>query len=168
MNIRPETQADEIAINSLQYLAFKNHPHHEPDTEPTEHKIIEQLRNTGALTLSLVAAIENDIVGHIAISPVTIGGSSTMWFGLGPVGVLPPEQGKGIGSALIHEAIERMRSMGARGIVLVGDPTYYQRFGFVQAADMSYPGVPEKYVMKLTISGTPPKGIITYHQAFEA
>lgn len=166
MHIRQEQPADKTAISSLQYLAFKDHPQHEPGAEPTEHLIIEALRDAGALTLSLVAEIEKDLIGHIAFSPATIGGKHDGWFGLGPVGVLPTEQSKGIGSVLVRNALESMQEKGAKGIILVGDPAYYGRFGFTSVEGLSCPGVPPQYVMALTFTGETPKGDIAFHEAF--
>lgn len=166
MLIRKENSSDIDAIRSLNYAAFKNHPHHEPGAEPTEHLIVDGLRDAGALTLSLVAEDNGHIVGYVAISPVTVGQNSDGWFGLGPVAVLPEKQNKGIGAKLIHTAIEQMRLQKAGGMVVMGEPGYYTRFGFKQMKEIIYPGVPAEYFMALPMGSQTAVGEVSYHSAF--
>ncbi len=112
MLIRQELSTDIAAIDKLNYLAFKDHSHHAPGAEPTEHLIVDKLRTTEALTLSLVVedkSEKDEIVGHIAFSPITVDGKKTQWFGLSPVAVLPEKRGQGIGSVLIREGISLMK-----------------------------------------------------------
>jgi putative acetyltransferase len=146
--IRHESTTDVGAIRSLNYSAFKDHPHHEPGAEPTEHLIVDRLREESALTLSLVAEEGDQVVGYIAISPVTIGGKDNAWFGLGPVAVLPSSQNQGVGSLLIRTAIKEMEKRNASGIVVMGDPKYYTRFGFSHFDVIRFPGIPSEYFMK--------------------
>ena len=87
---------------------------------------------------------------------------------LGPVGVMPSHQGKGIGSALIRETLDRMRDAGALGVVLVGDPAFYGRFGFRSMESVGYPGVPGEYVLALPFTEAMPEGDIAAHEAFGA
>ncbi|MBU1001676.1 MAG: N-acetyltransferase [Proteobacteria bacterium] len=83
-----------------------------------------------------------------------------------PVGVLPSQQGKGIGSALIREALAQLRSSGAAGVVLVGDPGFYKRFGFKNLDALSWGHVPAEYVLALPFKGEAPAGEINPHRAF--
>lgn len=166
MRIRDEKNTDREAISRLQHDAFTNHPLHAPGSEPVEHLIVERLRDAGALALSLVAEEELTLLGHIALSPAAIGEARQGWYLLGPVGVLPARQRQGIGSALVREAITRLRALGAAGIVLVGDPGFYGRFGFVAGAGPIWPGVPEQYVLALSLAGGTPAGAIEGHAAF--
>lgn len=94
----------------------------------TEARIVERLRAEGALALSLVAEERGEIVGYLAASPARIGPQDG-WGLIGPLAVSPPRQGRGIGSALMTEALRRLRTT-CRGAALVGDPGYYRRFGF--------------------------------------
>ena len=165
MNIRNERNMDQTAIAAVQLAAFTGHPQHAPGVEPTEHRIVERLRADGALALSLVAEDDGVVIGHIALSPAD-GGGPTGWYLLGPVGVLPERQRTGIGSALVREALERMRGMGAAGVVLVGDPAYYVHFGFGPALPLTYPGVLDRYVMALPFAKPIPVGEIKAHPAF--
>lgn len=169
VTIRKETKDDAQAIRALQYEAFKGHPMHKPGAEPTEHLIVDALRADGALTLSLVAAAEDGtLLGHAAFSTVLIAGRDLGWHALGPIGVLPGHQRGGIGAALMRSGIEAMRNAGAAGIVLVGDPAFYTRFGFTADPALTMPGVPPEYLLSLPLATTTPIGEVTHHQAFHA
>jgi len=89
--IRSEEPGDVNAIRDLVRAAFAEGPH----SDGTEPAIVDALREGGALTISLVAADGAVIVGHVAVSPVTVGGDAGEWFGLGPVAVLPGRQRQG-------------------------------------------------------------------------
>lgn len=164
MLIRPETTADHIAIRCITKAAFENAPH----SQQTEVAIIDALRAADALTLSLVAEQDGQIVGHIAFSKVLIDGQDLSWLGLGPVSVHPDLQGQGIGSALIKTALDQISSSGANGCVLLGDPAYYARFGFRADPALKYPGVPSEYFQSLPLNGPQLSGTVTYHDAFNA
>ena len=168
MLIKDEQPNDSNRITNIQYAAFKGHPMHAPGAEPTEHSIVEQLRESKALTLSLLAEEDGEAVGHIAISPATIGESTSGWYILGPVGVIPTRQGHGIGACLIREALQRMKEAGADGIVLVGEPKFYNRFGFKNIEGITYQGVPDQHVLALPFTENISKGNITPHDAFNA
>jgi putative acetyltransferase len=166
MLIRSEQVHDLAAIRALVYAAFENHPHQPPGSSPIEHKIVEAHRDAGALSLSLVAEEEGRIVGYIAFSPVLVGGNACGWYGLGPVAVLPSRQRQGIGSALIEKGMEELRARNAAGIVLLGEPEYYGRFGFKTHPRLTLEGVPPKYFMALPLAAPVPAGGVTYHSAF--
>ncbi|WP_235048816.1 GNAT family N-acetyltransferase [Methylomonas sp. MK1] len=124
--IRSERKSDENAIEGITHQAFASHPH----SSHAEHLIIRALREANVLTISLVAEQSNEVVGHIAFSPVTISDGTSGWFGLGPVSVLPSVQKRGIGRALIEHGLSQLRELGADGCVLLGEPSFYKRFGF--------------------------------------
>lgn len=166
MRIREEEINDRAIISRVHHAAFLNHPQHKPGAEPTEHLIVERLREAGALSLSLVYEENGEVIGHIAFSPVIIGETRQGWLLLGPVGVLPRWQRKGTGSALVREALSRLRTRGAAGVVLVGDPGFYGRFGFTAMQGPIWPGVPEEYVLALSFVKGAPAGTIGCHTAF--
>ncbi|MCP8689867.1 GNAT family N-acetyltransferase [Marinobacterium sedimentorum] len=168
MNIREEKPGDLEAVEALTYLAFENHPYHVPGAKPTEHLIVNRLRASGALTLSLVAEEGGVIVGHIAFSPVTVEGQACGWFGLGPVSVRPERQGQGIASQLIRQGLRNLEARGAEAVVLVGEPAYYGRFGFKANPDLVFPGVPAEYfvVLRLREDIKVPAGLVGFHKAF--
>ncbi len=86
----------------------------------------------------MVATEDGLIVGHVAISPVTITSGETGWYGLGPISVCPNKQGIGIGSLLMNAALQKLKDLGGKGCVLLGDPNYYSRFGFKSYPDLIY------------------------------
>lgn len=121
MVVRPEIPADLPAIYRVHASAFRT---------DGEARLVDALRKTGKLTVSLVAESAGNIVGHIAFSPVTPGGG----VGLGPVAVAPDFQRRGFGAQLIREGLDACRKAGATFVVVLGDPAYYGRFGFVPAS----------------------------------
>ena len=163
MMIRPEVAADEEAIAAVITEAFLRAEH----SGGNEAKIVERLRATGCLAVSLVAIEDERIVGHVAFSPVTIDGQSCGWFGLGPVACAPSRQRKGIGRALVEAGLDVLRAKGARGCVVLGEPTYYGRFGFSADPDLRLEGVPPAYFQRLTFHDEPRAGMVKYHPAFE-
>ena len=163
MIIRHEMADDVPAIRAVTAAAFKGMLY----SSGTEATIVDALRDAGVLTLSLVAEKQGRIVGHVAFSPVTINGEAGRWFGLGPVSVEPAEQRHGIGQALIREGLERLRATGAEGCVLLGDPAYYRRFGFVSDPKLRYGDVPPEYFQRLSFTGIEPEGEVAYHAGFD-
>lgn len=162
MNIRPETPADRAMIQQITTAAFADAPH----SDGSEAALIDQLRATDGLSLSLVAETNAGIVGHVAFSQVTISDGTQGWFGLAPVSVSPLQQGTGIGSHLIRTGLDLLCQRGAAGCVVLGDPAYYTRFGFQPDAELRFPEAPAQYFMQHRFSGSSPRGIVTYHPAF--
>lgn len=126
------------------------------------------MREAGALAISLVASEKGVIIGHVAFSPVTIGCEDQRWYGLGPVSVWPDRQRKGIGQALIRAGLEQLRRLPAAGVVLIGDPGYYRRFGFANDPALRYGKVPPEYVQRMAFAEAVPRGEIAFHAAFGA
>jgi len=161
--IRTETPADAKAIEEVTLTAFTGLF----SDNPTEHLIVNSLREADALSLSLVAEKDAGIVGHIAFSVVTVDGVDIGWYGLGPISVLPEFQKQSIGSTLIKKGLEQIRNMGGKGCVLLGSPEYYQRFGFKSYPNLYYEGVEEqRYFMALPFYEEVPDGKVEYHKAF--
>jgi putative acetyltransferase len=159
--IRPEAPEDAPAIGALVTAAFESAAH----SDGTEAEIVAGLRRAGDLTLSLVA--ENEaILGHIAFSPVFISDGSDHWYGLAPVSVTPDRQSQGIGAALVRHGLAELRSRAARGCVVLGDPAYYGRFGFVADPALIYPGVPDGLFQRIVLAGDAPHGTVQYARAF--
>lgn len=162
--IRDERESDIKAISDVTKAAFDNHP----ISQHTEQFIIAALRASNALTISLVAEIDGKVVGHIAFSPITISDGSRNWYGLGPISVLPEYQKRGIGKALMHEGLSRLKALGAKGCVLVGDPEYYKRFGFKSLPELTHEGVPQEYVLTLPFGANKAQGVAVFHKSFSA
>ena len=92
-----------------------------------EAELVEELRATGSSVVSLVAEEDGQIVGHVLLSRMEAPFPAVA---LAPVSVIPTRQRSGIGSALIERAVDRARAGGWAAIFVVGDPNYYERFGF--------------------------------------
>lgn len=163
MEIRSERPEDAIAIRAITDAAFKDMPH----SDQTEAKIVDALRSSGALTLSLVAGQNGEIIGHAAFSPVRINGADLDWYGLGPVSVRPDQQRMGIGQLLIRAGLRQLQSIHAAGCVVLGDPTYYGRFGFESDPRLYYADAPAVYFQRLIFTGGAPVGEVSYHPAFD-
>ncbi|PYK52771.1 MAG: GNAT family N-acetyltransferase [Verrucomicrobia bacterium] len=97
-----------------------------------ESNIVDALRANGAALLSLVATLDDRVVGHIMYSPLTIGGNVT-GAALGPMAVLPEHQRQGIGSKLVKVGNQKLKDAGYPFIIVVGHADYYPRFGFKRA-----------------------------------
>ncbi|MCG9697022.1 N-acetyltransferase [Shewanella sp. Isolate11] len=162
--IRKETASDIEAINDVTIAAFMTAPH----TDHTEQFIVNALRHSGALSISLVAQKGENIIGHVAVSLVSISDGSENWYGLGPISVVPSEQGHGVGSQLMDTALAELKRLNAQGCVLLGDLQYYQRFGFKPLEQLILAGVPMEYFQALVLKGKQPRGEVTYHSAFTA
>jgi putative acetyltransferase len=164
IDIRTETAGDVRTIEAVTAAAFLHAPH----TSHTEHYIVNALRRAGQLALSLVAEADGVVIGHVAISPVSISDGTAGWFGIGPISVLPKHQRRGIGSQLIQEALRLLGDGSASGCVVLGEPEYYGRFGFRADPSLVLPGVPAEYFQAVSFDSTKPRGIVTYHEAFNA
>lgn len=164
MNIRPERPEDAAAIGAITAEAFEGMAH----SSGNEPRIVVALRRANALTLSLVAEEKSGTpIGHIAFSPVRLDGQEGKWFALGPVSVRPHLQRRRIGSALIEEGLARLARMGAQGCILLGEPGYYGRFGFVADPALTYFRRPNPYLQGLAFGGDGPRGDVTFHPAFD-
>lgn len=164
VSIRSERSSDEQSIATITERAFRDVPY----SQQTEPYIIRELRQAGALSVSLVAERDGDIIGHVAASPVTIEGAEGDWFGIGPISVDPDHQRQGIGSQLMRRALQVLAERGAAGCVLVGNPDFYQRFGFRAGSTLLLPDVPPQYFLVLAFSGPEPVGEAVFHAAFQA
>lgn len=165
IHIRPETTNDESAIEEVTLAAFKGAEH----SNHNEHAIVGGLREANQLSISLVAedGLIQNVVGHVAISPVKISDGSENWYGLGPISIIPQYQGNGIGSLLVDRVLADLQSRHAAGCVVLGRPEYYTRFGFKPEPSLQLLGVPQEYFMAVTWRKPVPTGIVSYHKAFE-
>jgi putative acetyltransferase len=121
--------------------------------------------------LSLMAEAGDHIVGHILFSRLHIGPDELpLFLALAPVAVRPDCQKRGIGSALIRNGIELSRRLGFRGIVVVGHPDFYPRFGFLPARSFGlecpFPVPDEAFLALALVPGSFPAGMIRYARPF--
>ena len=98
-----------------------------------EANLVDLIRSRGKASLSLVAARNGRVLGHILFSPVTLDSQryNPHGVGLAPVAVLPEYQNQGIGSRLIRAGLQMCREAGWDFVIVVGNPAYYPRFGFI-------------------------------------
>lgn len=166
MNIltRKESPADLTAIEEVTVAAFLNATH----TSHTEQFILNALRQSGQLSVSLVADENGAVIGHVAVSPVAVSDGTSGWYGLGPVSVVPQRQGQGVGGQLVERALRELHQLGAAGCVVLGDPNYYSRFGFNAEPSLVLPGVPPEYFQAIAFAGLLPTGEVSYHESFAA
>jgi len=160
--IRKERSSDYNAIRKVTELAFRDMSYAGGD----EQDVIDRLRSSKALSLSLVAELEERVVGHIAFSPALSGDGSDQWFALGPVSVLPGFQGQGIGSALIESGLMRIKKQNAAGCILTGNPDYYRRFGFAHSPQHVPTNESKAFFMLKLFSASQPTGAFCFHPAF--
>ena len=160
LTIRGEIASDCGAIRSVHQRAF-----------PTdgEARLVDELRTAGHLSVSLVALVGDEVVGHVALSPVTID-SVQVGLGLAPVAVVPEHQQSGIGSALVRQSLAVCRANSVALVVVLGDPKYYSRFGFVAASKHGLGntyGVGDAFqVILLTADQPLPSGLVNYAPEF--
>jgi len=159
--IRSEAPSDAARIGEVTASAFAASEH----GDSGEAGIVERLRQAGDLATSLVAEA-GGIVGHVAFSPVRISDGSRGWYGLGPVSVVPEWQRRGVGSALIRAGLALLVERAAGGCVVLGNPDYYGRFGFVHDPLLTYPGPPARLFQRLVLNGPPPCGVVAYAPGF--
>jgi putative acetyltransferase len=127
MIIRREEPHDQAAIRHVNEQAFGG---------TGEASAIDALRNRGVVTLSLVAMIDDHVVGHLFFTPATIETTDHTWpaLGLAPLAVLPEYQRQGIGSALMRVGLAECAQLGHERVIVLGHPEYYPRFGFQRAS----------------------------------
>jgi putative acetyltransferase len=163
LTIRPEAPADIAIIHGVIERAFTTQPHADGD----EQDMVDRLRVGGELTLSLVAVLpKRGVVGHIGFSPVTIAGVECNWFQLAPVSVESDLHHRGIGSALIRAGVAQLTEQGASGIAVVGNPAYYERFGFARVSRFGPTGNEAAYFRAMVLVGEEPEGELRYASAF--
>jgi putative acetyltransferase len=120
MIVRPEQPAEAAAVHRIHELAFGRRE---------EADLVDNLRAEGVVLCSLVAEIEAGPAGHILFTRMWVG-AGTEAVALAPVAVLPGQQRRGIGAALIRQGLDRLRTLGEPVVLVLGEPGYYSRFGF--------------------------------------
>lgn len=162
--LRTERPGDMLPVYDLLCEAFGR---------TDEAQLVNQLREAGAAVVTMVEEEEYEFMGHLMLSPVTIAGQEGPWLGLAPVAVHPDWQGQGIGSDLIQEGLNTALEMDWKGVVVLGDPAYYQRFGFRPASEFGLHcvyEVPKECFMALALQpeGFSVQGEVLYHPLFDA
>ena len=161
--IRRQSIGDRDAIRSLTARAYSGLSF----SDGTEPFVIDALHEANSLTLSLVTALREQIVGQVTFSELGSPAQSG-WLALGPVSVEPPLQRRGVGSQLIEAGLQAIREQGAKGCVLAGDHRYYHRFGFVVAPAFAPPQYPPQHFQVLRFGDPVPDAPVAFHPAFSS
>ena len=127
IKIREEQPQDATGIREVNERAFD---------QPQEADIVDKVRRNCSDRLSLVAEVNNQVVGHILFSTVILEseGRTLQGMGLAPMAVLPEFQRQRIGGELIRSGISKLESRGCPFVMVLGHPDYYPRFGFELAS----------------------------------
>ncbi len=130
MLIRSEAPADILVVDQLLKSVF--------ETE-AEANLVMALRENGHRTLSLVACEDDgEVVGFAMFTPVSLDGEHLNWQGLSPLAVKQEYRKQGIGAELVHEGLSSLGELGYPACVVLGEPDYYQRFGFKPAKPLGF------------------------------
>jgi putative acetyltransferase len=161
MIIRPETPADIAAIGDIVRAAFACHQ---------EADLVDGLRQSGDLLLSLVAEEAGRVVAHVGFSRLWIshGGQCSPGVSLAPLAVTAERRRRGVGAALVEAGHAHLRKAGESICFVLGDPAYYGRFDYsipsAAGFDCPYAGA---HFQALALTDSAPKaGAITYAAAF--
>lgn len=166
MKIRAETRVDLDAIREINEEAFGDQV--VPD-------LVDTIRVSDRFVpeLSLVADDQGELVGHVLLSYVDLEPGTHQILQLGPLAVRPAHQRRGVGSALMHEALRLAEERGEPMVMLEGNPGYYGRFGFRRSQELGIeppPKVRAQYFMVRTLAAYDPalRGQAIYSEAFQA
>jgi len=167
LEIRLEEPDDRDVVLEVERLAFGS------DEEPA---IVETIRGEEG-SFAMVAVEDEEVVGHVQFSRAWVGDTAVV--ALGPIGVHPRCQGRGIGSALIQAGCAEAEARGERAVILIGSPEFYPRFGFEPALRHGlrnpFAGIgegdfviAEEDFMLRDLSGEPTQlsGAVRWHRAF--
>ncbi len=164
MRIREEREQDRSAVREIVSTEF--------DTG-AEAALIDELRSAAGPLVSLVAEDGGAVVGHVMFSQVTLlEHPDAKLMGLAPLAVDYEHQGRGIGSVLVREGLDRCRSLGVLAVVALGHPEYYSRFGFEPASRLGLRceyDVPDEAFVALELEKGALDGMsgtVRYHSAF--
>ena len=127
MNTRNAQETDLDSILKVVETAFSDE----------ENKVIMNLvqelhqETTSYSIKSLVAEIDNQVIGYVSYSPIFLKSDSNIsGYILAPLAVSPEHQKKGVGSNLINAGIDMLTKDGAGVLLVYGDPNYYGQFDF--------------------------------------
>ena len=159
--VRFERHDDVSAIHTLHASSYPT---------DAEARLVDLLRQAARLTVSLVAVADGSVVGHVAFSPVAAA-TGAFGVGLAPVAVVQSHRRRGIAAQLIEAGLDACRSLGVGWAVVLGKPTYYERFGFRPASAFGlsdeFKGGPAFQVVELLSGGLPSgAGLVKYSPEF--
>ena len=141
MIIRREHPRDRDAVRALHLAAFTRDPVSGVERAPedvVEARLVDELREDAGFLphLSLVAELNDVVTGHVIVTRGWLEPAGAPVLGLGPLGVLPTAQGRGVGTALVHAVLAVAEAAGETLVALLGEPAYYGRSGFRPAEEL--------------------------------
>lgn len=164
--IREERPEDAEAIHALLVAAFGRE---------AEARLVERLHASGRIVWGMIAEEKGRVLGHVVFSRIAIesGDSEIPALALAPLAVMPAFQRLGVGSALVSAGLERCRMERHARVLVLGEPGYYGRFGFVPASRFGlkcpFPA-PEEAFMAIELEPaafTQVSGVVRYGHEFE-
>lgn len=168
MIIRQETKEEYPAIYRFVKTAFQT----ARVSDGHEQDFVDKLRNSGNYIpeLALVAEENGNLIGHIMLTELELVDQEKTHrvLLLAPLSVALEHRNRGVGSALVEESFRLAREMGHQAVVLVGDPNYYQRFGFCSADRFHIQPkqeIPSQYVLACELV---PGSLKEVHGVFDA
>jgi putative acetyltransferase len=162
--VRREEPRDADRVRSVVVAAFAPA---EPDVEPVEATLLDGLRADPASVRSgWVVEVDGEVVGHLLVVPVTVGGEGAS--GIGMVSVVPAHQKGGHGAELVNAALRDLIQAGETLVVVLGSPAYYGRFGFVPAPVVGVESTlyPSPFMQALPLRVAHPRGDVVYPQPY--
>jgi len=163
LTVRREAPGDVGSIRDVHRAAFGG-------GEPVEAGLVDALRADAAWLphLSLVAVRDGEVVGHVVATRARV--ADVPAIGVGPLGVLPAAQGRGVGRALMYALLGAAQARDETIVGLLGEPAYYGRFGFVAATDVGI--IPPDpgwggYFQVLVTGSRPSTGTFRYAAPFD-
>ncbi len=166
IEILQEQQEDYDAVRLVNDGAFG---------QTLEGRIVDSIRESCQEVLSLVAVLDNRIIGHVFFSPATIESSGGLIKGMGlaPLAVLPEFQNQGVGSLLVEEGLRILKDRSYPFVIVLGHEKFYPRFGFQKASKFGlksqWEGVPDEAFMTVIFDESLMKdvcGIARYRDEF--
>ncbi len=148
--IQREQASDATAVDALVMAAFG----------PGRFaKTAERVREKSSILAGFTVYDGAELLGSVRLWSVTSGAARAA--GLGPIAVRKTKRSTGLGGLLVQQCIEEAKTLGLDGILLIGDPPYFERFGFVAAPDAVFSGpVNKQRVMWLPLSEVSPDGAV--------
>lgn len=172
--VRRERPRDHDAVRALHLAAFARDPVSGRQRSPedvVEARLVDELREDAGFLphLSLVAVADEAVTGHVLATRGWLEPTGAPALGLGPLGVLPEAQGRGIGTVLVHALLAVAEAAGETLVALLGEPAYYRRFGFAPARELGVTA-PEPlwggHFQARWLAGPRPGGTFRYAEPF--
>lgn len=149
--IRDEKPGDLLAIRAVNVRAFG---------QEQEANLVDALRSGSAVLLSLVATVNDRLIGHILFSPIVVGDMKGA--ALAPMAVLPEHQRQGVGNSLVRAGIQRLTDVDCPFVIVLGHADFYRRFGFRPASGRAVRcewNVPDEAFMMLVLDEAKMHGV---------